>query len=599
MSQVVATGTGALPPAMSTAAAGRGSFSSLPLWARLVAAIGVMLAVAWTAMIVLSYAERREATIEQAHDFAESTNQMVNATLTGMMITGVSKQRAVFLDQVRVTNNIKNLKVFRYGSTITQYGADAGADSNPSAEEAAAMSSGKNSFEVNEKDGYLNAIFPILNWRSYLGKDCMSCHQGAENEVLGAISMQVSLKKAQAELTGFAWRISLIAFGLTLPLLGAIYFFIRRFVSRPLGGEPAAATAVANRIAAGDLAQAVAVKEGDTTSLMAAMAKMQQNLAGIIGQIHDTAGSIRTASAEIATGNADLSQRTEEQASSLEETASSMEQLSSTVKQNAENAKQANQLAIGASAVAVKGGQVVSEVVGTMSSINESSKKIVDIISVIDGIAFQTNILALNAAVEAARAGEQGRGFAVVASEVRSLAQRSAAAAKEIKALIADSVDKVGAGTKLVDEAGKTMQEIVTSVKRVTDIMSEITAASQEQSSGIEQVNQAITQMDQVTQQNAALVEEAAAAAEAMQEQTLDLTQAVAAFNVGKTAAGAAADRRVVAAAVKADQPARPAVERRGAKRAANVARLPVKPAQAKPEGTKAAAGGDDQWEEF
>jgi methyl-accepting chemotaxis protein len=295
-----------------------------------------------------------------------------------------------------------------------------------------------------------------------------------------------------------------------------------------------------------------------------------------------------------------LSQRTEEQASSLQETASSMEELSSTVKQNAENARQANQLAIGASAVAVKGGQVVGEVVGTMRSINESSKKIVDIISVIDGIAFQTNILALNAAVEAARAGEQGRGFAVVASEVRNLAQRSAAAAKEIKALIGDSVDKVGAGTKLVDEAGKTMQEIVTSVKRVTDIMSEITAASQEQSSGIDQVNQAITQMDEVTQQNAALVEQASAAAESMREQTLDLTLAVAAFKVGKAAARAPAGSGAQAAPKK-KAPARPPLERRGPNRATNVARLPANAAKAKSASaaSKAAAGGEEQWEEF
>jgi len=227
-----------------------------------------------------------------------------------------------------------------------------------------------------------------------------------------------------------------------------------------------------------------------------------------------------------------LSQRTEEQASSLEETASSMEELTSTVKQNADNAKQANQLAIGASDVAGKGGAVVNQVVGTMSSINESSRKIVDIISVIDGIAFQTNILALNAAVEAARAGEQGRGFAVVAAEVRNLAQRSASAAKEIKALIGDSVSKVEDGSKLVDKAGKTMQQVVDSVKRVTDIMSEITAASQEQSAGIEQVNQAITQMDEVTQQNAALVEEAAASAESMREQANELFSAVGVFKL-------------------------------------------------------------------
>jgi methyl-accepting chemotaxis protein len=238
------------------------------------------------------------------------------------------------------------------------------------------------------------------------------------------------------------------------------------------------------------------------------------------------------APSEIASGNADLSSRTESQASALEETASSMEELTSTVKQNAENAQQANQLVVSASDVALRGGEVVGQVVNTMSSIKESSRKIVDIIGVIDGIAFQTNILALNAAVEAARAGEQGRGFAVVASEVRNLAQRSAGAAKEIKALISDSVEKVDAGSQLVDQAGKTMNEIVTSVQHVADIMSEVTAASQEQSAGIEQVNRAIAQMDEITQQNAALVEQASAAAQSMQDQAGGLSQAVSVFKL-------------------------------------------------------------------
>ncbi|MEI7843806.1 MAG: methyl-accepting chemotaxis protein [Gallionellaceae bacterium] len=290
---------------------------------------------------------------------------------------------------------------------------------------------------------------------------------------------------------------------------------------------------VANLLAKGDLTQTItkdypgtfgAVKEGVNGTVT--------NLKDLVGQIKDATDTISTASQEIASGNTDLSQRTEEQASSLEETAASMEELTSTVRHNAENAKQANQLAIGASTVAMKGGAVVSEVVTTMHSINESSRKIEDIISVIDGIAFQTNILALNAAVEAARAGEQGRGFAVVAGEVRNLAQRSAAASKEIKALIGDSVEKVDNGTKLVAQAGQTMEEIVTSIKRVTDIMSEITAASAEQSQGIEQVNQAITQMDDVTQQNAALVEQAAAAAESLQDEAQSLSRAVATFKV-------------------------------------------------------------------
>jgi methyl-accepting chemotaxis protein len=314
-----------------------------------------------------------------------------------------------------------------------------------------------------------------------------------------------------------------------------------------------------------------------------------EKLTDIVSQIKESTESINVASKEIASGNTDLSSRTEEQASSLEETASSMEELTSTVKQNAENAKQANQLAAGASEVAVKGGEVVGQVVTTMSSINESSKKIVDIISVIDGIAFQTNILALNAAVEAARAGEQGRGFAVVATEVRTLAQRSAAAAKEIKELIGDSVEKVGAGTKLVDEAGKTMEEIVSSVKRVTDIMAEITAASQEQSAGIEQVNTAITQMDEVTQQNAALVEEAAAAAESMEEQAGNLAQAVAIFKLSGQAEDVAGSRPL-AARPAAKQAALPAP-----RKPATIHQHPATKSKA----AKAAGGGGEDWTEF
>ncbi len=317
-----------------------------------------------------------------------------------------------------------------------------------------------------------------------------------------------------------------------------------------------------------------------------------EKLKEIIGQIKDATDTINTASKEIAAGNSDLSQRTEEQASSLEETASSMEELTSTVKQNAENAKQANQLAIGASDVAGKGGAVVGQVVTTMDSINESSRKIVDIISVIDGIAFQTNILALNAAVEAARAGEQGRGFAVVAGEVRNLAQRSAAAAKEIKTLIGDSVEKVEGGSKLVAQAGQTMEEIVTAIKRVTDIMSEITAASVEQSAGIEQVNLAITQMDEVTQQNAALVEEAAAAAESLEEQAQNLSVSVGTFKVDDKGGTAVAVRRETAPVARA--PAHAAPAHKGAAVAKAPAKAPAKP-KARPQG-----GDDDgEWAEF
>lgn len=305
-----------------------------------------------------------------------------------------------------------------------------------------------------------------------------------------------------------------------------------RIILGQIGGEPSYAAEVADRIASGDLETEVETKPGDTASMLSAMRRMRESLAKIVTDVRAGADTIATASQQIAGGNQDLSSRTEEQASSLEETASSMEELTSTVRQNADNARQANQLASSASAVASKGGAVVSQVVDKMSAINGSSRKIVDIISVIDGIAFQTNILALNAAVEAARAGEQGRGFAVVASEVRNLAQRSAAAAKEIKSLIDDSVEKVDEGSALVDQAGATMSEIVESVKRVTDIMAEITAASEEQTNGIEQINQAVTQMDEVTQQNAALVEEAAAASAALQDQAGKLSQLVSVFRV-------------------------------------------------------------------
>src|SRR5471032_457611 len=353
-------------------------------------------------------------------------------------------------------------------------------------------------------------------------------------------------------------------------------------------------------VAAGELTCQVYIEGKDETSaLLQALKDMNDSLAKTVGDVRAGTETITVASQEIASGNADLSSRTEAQASSLEETASSMEELTSTVKQNADNARQANQLAVSASSVAVKCGSVVSQVVDTMGSIKESSRKIVDIIGVIDGIAFQTNILALNAAVEAARAGEQGRGFAVVASEVRNLAQRSAGAAKEIKELIGDSVNKVDAGSRLVDEAGQTMDLIVTSIKQVADIMGEITAATQEQSNGIEEVNQAITQMDEMTQQNAALVEQAAAAAESMQEQAQMLGQAVSIFKLASDdqarprvamAAPRAAPARAPAAISKPSAATRPAP--RAAASTTNKAAAPKKLA---PAPTTSA----DEWEEF
>jgi methyl-accepting chemotaxis protein len=331
------------------------------------------------------------------------------------------------------------------------------------------------------------------------------------------------------------------------------------------------ARAFAGRIATGDLSsQIVAAGEDESAQLLKSLAAMQESLRSIVGQVRDASENIQFASAEVASGNSDLSARTEQAASNLQQTAASIEQLTGTVKHSAESASTANQLASSAARVAQRGGQVVSQVVSTMNEINTSSKKIADIIGVIDGIAFQTNILALNAAVEAARAGEQGRGFAVVAGEVRSLAQRSAEAAKEIKALIGTSVDKVETGSKLVSDAGATMNEIVASVQRVTDIIGEITAASGEQSLGIGQVNSAVTELDRMTQQNAALVQESAAAAESLKEQALKLAGVVATFRLSSDvvtprAEAQAAARLVVARAqeaarrVPARRPTRPA----------------------------------------
>ncbi|MBK4735335.1 methyl-accepting chemotaxis protein [Noviherbaspirillum pedocola] len=374
--------------------------------------------------------------------------------------------------------------------------------------------------------------------------------------------------------------------------LTAVMLAVIRSLGKSLGGDPEDAATVARSISAGDLGVAVPTAAGDEASLMAAMKSMRDNLSSIVGEVRTGADAIASAARQIAAGNTDLSDRTERQAGSLEETASSMEELAATVKQNADNARQANGLALSASEIAIRGGEVVGEVITTMASINESSKRIVDIISVIDGIAFQTNILALNAAVEAARAGEQGRGFAVVATEVRSLAQRSASAAKEIKALIGDSVEKVDAGGKLVDQAGATMQEIVSSVRRVADIIGEISAATGEQTAGIDEINGAIGAMDQVTQQNAALVEEAAAASQAMQHQAERLVQVVNAFRSGETVVTAA-----VAAPMTMPALGRSAMTRTSANLPASRTQHAALAARKLPAASAGATGAD--WEEF
>ena len=413
---------------------------------------------------------------------------------------------------------------------------------------------------------------------------------------------QVDAEAAFASARSF--MLVLLGLAVALGILAATV--ITRGLLKQLGGEPGYTAKIAGSIAEGDLSIAINTKSTDRGSLLTEMKQMRNSLVDIVSQVRRGTHTITTASREIAAGNTDLSSRTELQASSLEKTASAMEELTSTVKQNADNAREANHLAATASDVARKGGEVVSQVVGTMGEINSSASKIADIIGVIDGIAFQTNILALNAAVEAARAGEQGRGFAVVASEVRNLAQRSAAAAKEIK-LIGDSVEKIGRGSKLVGQAGETMDEVVASVKRVTDIMSDIASASAEQSAGIEQVNVSIIEMDGMTQQNAALVEQAAAAFQSLQDQAAELQRVVSIFKLAEgeepvvvdaPAPAAVANRAVVVSQAKpqlkkpAQRPARakakaPAQEERAADAPASTAKK------------VAAAAASDDWEEF
>ena len=398
-------------------------------------------------------------------------------------------------------------------------------------------------------------------------------------------------------------RLFMIILGVLAVAMGvAAALVITRGLLKQLGGEPDYTASIAGSIANGDLSIGIHTQPSDNSSLLAEMKEMRNSLVGIVGQVRVGTETIGTASREIADGNIDLSSRTEMQASALEKTASAMEELTSTVKQNADNAREANKLAATASDVALKGGSVVSQVVDTMSSINESAKKIVDIIGVIDGIAFQTNILALNAAVEAARAGEQGRGFAVVASEVRNLAQRSAGAAKEIKILIDDSAEKTERGTRLVGQAGVTMGEVVDSVRRVTDIMSEIASASQEQSAGIEQVNLSIIEMDGMTQQNAALVEQAAAAAQSLQDQAAELAHVVSIFKLVE------GEEKPAAASVPAPAPvsAAPAAVRKPAPALRPVKSLTRKTEAAAPVAAaaprKAAGAGstsNDEWEEF
>ncbi len=475
-----------------------------------------------------------ERTMAVADGAINGLNTMMDIKVGGKDAISDAPSRALFIQRLGVSDKLKELRVVRAKGVNDEFGEGLPQEKPVDDLDRSVLASGKPQFKTTITDNgeaSLRAVIPSIAMKSFRSSKCLGCHGVDEGSVLGLVSVTVDIKEDLAhiqKLTNWLWAGQVV---LQIVLFFVIGLIVRRSL-RQLGAEPGEAVSLAQSVAHGDLSHAIALKPGDSDSMMAQFKYMQENLAKIVWDVRQGAEGVATASIQIAQGNSDLSARTEHQASALEQTAASMEQLDTTVKQNADSARQANQLAKSASNVAIRGGEVVAQVVQTMKGINESSHKIFEIIGVIDGIAFQTNILALNAAVEAARAGEQGRGFAVVATEVRSLAGRSAQAAREIKSLISASVERVDQGNVLVDHAGMTMQEVVGSIQRVTEIIGAISVASDEQSSGVGQVVEAISQMDQVTQQNAALVEEMAAAAESLNSQAQELVQTVSVFKL-------------------------------------------------------------------
>ena len=475
-----------------------------------------------------------DRTVAVADGVINGLNTLMVTKLGDKDVISDPVSRTLFIQKMGVSENLKELRVVRGKGTNDEFGVGLPQELPVDDMDRSVLASGKTQFKMiatGDGEASLRAVLPFIAMKEFRSSKCLGCHGVDEGSVLGVASVTVDIKDDVAAIKLFNTWIWIGQAVVQIVLFFVIGTIVRRLLNQ-LGAEPGEAASLAQSVAHGDLSQPIGLKKGDTHSMMAQFKIMQESLSKVVGSVRQGAESVATASVQIAQGNHDLSARTESQASVLEETAASMEQLGSQVKQNADSARQANQLALNASTVAVKGGEVVGQVVETMKGINDASHKISDIISVIDGIAFQTNILALNAAVEAARAGEQGRGFAVVATEVRSLAGRSAEAAKEIKSLINASVERVEQGTVLVDQAGSTMQEVVSSIRRVTDIMGEISTASAEQSIGVAQVGEAITQMDQVTQQNAALVEEMAAAADSLKSQAQELVQTVSVFKL-------------------------------------------------------------------
>jgi methyl-accepting chemotaxis protein len=550
----------------------------------------------------------KERTITVADGAINGLNTLMDVQIGGKDVISDPASRKLFIRQMGVSEGLKELRIVRGKGVDDEFGAGLPTEAPVDAMDHSVLASGKAEYKMTHNgsgEASFRAVVPFIAMKEFRSSKCLDCHGVDTGSVLGVASVTLDIKDDIAAIHRFdlwLW----IGIGL---LQVVLFFVIRAIVQRSLkqlGAEPSEAAGVAQSVAQGDLSLRINLKSGDTQSLMAQLNTMQESLSNVVGNVRQGAESVAIASVEIAQGNRDLSARTEQQASALEETAASMEELGSQVKQNADNARQANQLALSASEVAVKGGSIVGEVVDTMKGINEASHKISEIISVIDGIAFQTNILALNAAVEAARAGEQGRGFAVVASEVRSLAGRSAQAAKEIKALISASVDRVDQGTVLVDKAGDTMQEIVDSIRHVTDIMGEISTASNEQSIGVGQVGEAIAQMDEVTQQNAALVEQMAAAAESLKAQAQELVQTVSVFKLN-----AGDDRHLTSTSVAAPPPktfrakvgtGQPHQPTRIGSLPSPAKRIASRPASEPTEKLPKAPlppGGHDEWEEF
>ncbi|MBL8306207.1 MAG: methyl-accepting chemotaxis protein [Rubrivivax sp.] len=509
---------------------------NLKIWIQLLLTIGAALVLVWVAVIAWEGRGNREAAIAQAAAFSASMHEATMAGLTGMMVTGTVAQRAVFLDQLRELNAIRDLRVLRGDAVSRVFGPGAVAGQAPPDElEKQVLATGKEVVRVEQdaKGEVLRAVRPTLALKNYLGKDCLTCHVVPEGTVLGVVSMKMSLEATNRALADMRAQSLIAALVTCIPVLLLIYPFIQKVVTRPLEKG----VRLANGIARGDLRQSIDVETtNETGQLHAALKAMSGSLVGIVARVRQGSNAIAAASGEIAAGNADLSSRTEMQAAALHEALSRTSALTESARRNAEGARQADELARAAADVAVRGGEAVSRVVGSMDAIHETSRRIADITSVIDGIAFRTNILALNASVEAARAGEQGRGFAVVAEEVRHLATRSAGAAREIKALVEASVSEIDTGTRLAHEAGSTMKNVVQGVVQVNALVDAITQASRQQIQGVEQVNAAIAQIEGATQQNAALVEQAAAATMSLKAQAVDLDRTVGVFQLDEAA---------------------------------------------------------------